>query len=176
MDLRDDVSFYEGKNLADYLQKIDGVKTIKYLSKEEALAQGFRWEEDIQKTEGKETLQPKDLPDNIKEVSDSITDQIIECEHKGNCEEQCTQAFRIIPTELDFYRSINVPLPRLCPNCRHYNQLSNQLSYKLWPRTCDCELDNHDHAGKCEVSFETAYMPGKPEKIFCEKCYLKEIY
>ncbi len=36
--LRDDISFYEGKNLADYLQKIDGVKTIKYISKEEALA------------------------------------------------------------------------------------------------------------------------------------------
>ena len=35
------------------------------LTKEEAIAQGFRWEDDIQKTEGKETLQPEEIPDHI---------------------------------------------------------------------------------------------------------------
>lgn len=35
--LRDDISFYDAKNLSDQLQMMEGVKTVKYISKEEAL-------------------------------------------------------------------------------------------------------------------------------------------
>jgi cell division transport system permease protein len=35
--LRDDISFSDAKRLSDAIQKIDGVKTVKYTSKEEAL-------------------------------------------------------------------------------------------------------------------------------------------
>jgi len=49
------------------------------LTKEEALQLGFRWEDDIQKTEGKETTKPEEIPDNIKDVQDSITGKILKC-------------------------------------------------------------------------------------------------
>ena len=49
------------------------------LTKDEALAQGFRWEDDIQMTKGRETLQPEEIPDNIKDIQDSITNEILKC-------------------------------------------------------------------------------------------------
>ncbi|KKQ86951.1 MAG: hypothetical protein UT09_C0023G0016, partial [Parcubacteria group bacterium GW2011_GWF2_38_8] len=32
----------------------------------------------------------------------------IECEHQGKCNEQCTEAFKIIPDELAFYKRMNL--------------------------------------------------------------------
>ena len=39
-----------------------------------------------------------------------------------------------------------------------------------------CDNKNHGHTGKCEIEFETSYSIERPEKIFCEKCYQKEVY
>ena len=36
-----------------------------------------------------------------------------ECEHKGKCNEQCTEAFKIIQDELHLYQRMNLPLPTL---------------------------------------------------------------
>ena len=30
--------------------------------------------------------------------------------------------------------------------------------------------------GYCDVKFETSYAPGRPEIIYCEKCYQQEVY
>src|SRR6185503_14223080 len=35
------------------------------LTKEEALAKGFKWQDNIQRTTGKETLKPENIPDSI---------------------------------------------------------------------------------------------------------------
>ena len=87
---------------------------------------------------------------------------------KGECNEQCTEAFKIIPDELQFYQRMNLPLPRLCPNCRHYNRLKQRNPLKLWHRSCMKE--------GCTNEFETSYAPDRPEIIYCESCYNKEIY
>jgi len=134
------------------------------MKKKEAEAAGFSWKEPKEKNY-KITIKSKDLPDSILDVKEDITSQIIECEHKGECNEQCATAFRIIPQELQFYKSQNLPLPRLCPNCRHYQRIINRNPVKLWDRTC----------AKCGEEIKTSYSPDRKEIVYCEQCYQQEV-
>lgn len=126
------------------------------ITKQEALAQGFRWEDDIQKTEGKETLQPKDVPDNIK---DSIIKEILKCV-------DCNRNYKITNQELLFYRKIKVVIPRKCFYCRHKDRTLRRGPYKFWDRNCE----------KCKKEITTNYAPNRPEIVYCEKCYQQEVY
>jgi hypothetical protein len=145
------------------------------LTKEEAIAQGYKWKEKEERNYQID-IKNEEIPDNIKEVKEDIIGKVIECEHQGKCNEQCTEAFKIIPDELKFYQRMNLPLPHLCPNCRHYNRLKQRNPLKLWHRSCMCDKDTHDHKGKCPNEFETSYSPERPEIVYCEKCYNREIY
>ena len=69
----------------------------------------------------------EDLPDRIKEADESIVGKVIECAHKGGCNQQCTEVFKIREDELQFLKRINVALPRLCPNCRHFERLKKGI-------------------------------------------------
>jgi hypothetical protein len=144
------------------------------LTKEQALEQGYRWKE---KEERNYTIDIKneEIPDNIKDIDESIVNKVIECNHK-NCNHQCTEAFKIIEPEYQFYKRMNLPLPRLCPNCRHYNRLSQRNPLKLWHRSCMCEKESHGHKGKCPEEFETSYAPERKEIVYCEGCYNREVY
>ena len=153
------------------------------LTKEEALKQGYKWKEKEARNYSID-IKTKDIPDNIKEVDESIINKVIECEHQGTCNEQCTEAFKIIPPELQFYQRMNLPLPHLCPNCRHYQRIKQRNPLKLWHRKCMCGstgspqvTSQHFHGvGKCEVEFETSYAPERPEIVYCERCYQAEVY
>ena len=157
------------------------------LTKEGALGQGYMWE-DRETKNYKIEIENKDIPDHIKDVAEDIENKVIACEHGGKCKDQCTEAFKIIPDELKFYKRMNLPLPRLCPNCRHYERLKQRNPLKLWHRRCQCaggKSDNgiyantisHLHgADHCPVEFETSYAPDRPEIVYCEKCYQQEVY
>ncbi|MDD5721427.1 MAG: hypothetical protein PHT16_03205 [Candidatus Pacebacteria bacterium] len=145
------------------------------LTKEEALKQGYQWK-DAEERNYTLDIKTTDIPDNIQDVDESILGKVIECEHQGKCNEQCTEAFKIIAPELQFYQRMNLPLPHLCPNCRHYQRLKQRNPLKLWHRACMCEKTTHTHIGKCPVEFETSYAPERPEIIYCEKCYQGEVY
>jgi len=137
------------------------------LTKEQALEQGYKWKD---KEERNYTIDiySYDIPDSINDIEDSnILNKVIECSHKGTCNQQCTEAFKIIPEELSFYRRMNLPLPRLCPNCRHYERLSQRNPMKLWHRSCMKE--------GCTNEFETSYSPERKEIIYCERCYQQEV-
>ena len=153
------------------------------LTKEEAIEQGYKWK-DREERNYTIDIKNEDIPDDIKEVNESIIGKVIECEHKGTCNEQCTEAFKIIPQELQFYQRMNLPLPHLCPNCRHYQRLKQRNPLKLWHRTCMCgsaglpqSTTKHFHGDEpCTVEFETSYSPDSPEIVYCEKCYQGEVY
>ena len=111
-----------------------------------------------------------------------------ECPHKGACNDQCATAFRIVPAELALYRHLGIPLPRLCPSCRHFDRMRQRNPYQLWHRKCQCAGDasangayhntaKHFHAagGACSNEFETSYKPERPEIIYCEQCYQAEV-
>ena len=137
------------------------------INKEQALAQGYGWK-DMEERNYKLEIKSADIPDDIKDVKDEIVGKVIECEHKGDCNEQCTEAFKITTEELIFHRRMNVPLPHVCPNCRHYQRLKQRNPLNLWHRKCMRE--------SCPNEFETTYAPERPEIIYCEKCYQQEVY
>jgi hypothetical protein len=121
------------------------------------------------------------IPDDIAAVDESIIKEILACKHGGECDHQCTTAFRITPDELRFYKKQSIPLPLKCPNCRHYERLAKMPPLKLWPRACMCKnaAGNpaaHPHTDEpCANEFETPYAPGGAEIVYCEECYNAEI-
>jgi len=134
------------------------------LDKEQAVNKGFRWY-NKPKSEHKPTIKAFDLPDNIKNVDDSILEEVIECENSSSC--SGPDAFKIIPTELKFYKKMNLPLPRLCPDCRHRERIKQRNPMKLYTRQCMKK--------GCSNEFQTTYAPDRKEIVYCEKCYNKEV-
>lgn len=145
------------------------------LTKEQALEKGYRWR-DKHTNEYVVTIKAQDLPDSLDEVSDSITSEVISCMHEGKCNDRCSAAFRITIDELNLYKRLGVPLPRLCFGCRHEARLRMRNPMKLWHRQCMCDKNHAHHEGKCSVEFETSYAPERPEIVYCEKCYQAEVY
>ena len=146
------------------------------LTKEEAFKRGYNWQDKIQRTTGKETLKPEEIPESINDVDDSILDEILVCI-------ECKRNYKIVQNELNFYRKMKIPIPRRCFYCRHANRVKRRNPFKLWHRRCMCGLAgspkttvDHGHAGQCENEFETSYPPDKPEIVYCEKCYQQEVY
>ena len=137
------------------------------LDKEEALKNGYSWKEPKDRNY-QISIRSIDLPDDIKEVSDDVLSDVIGCAHEGKCKEQCTTAFRITESELQFYKSHKLPLPRFCPNCRHYQRVVYRNPNKLWTRKC--------MKTGCDNEFQTSYSPDREEIIYCEKCYQQEVY
>lgn len=137
------------------------------LTKEQILEQKYLWK-DTDARNYKIDFKTDEIPDDIKEVKDDIVNKVIACTHEGKCLEQCTEAFKIVPEELKFYKKMNLPLPRLCPNCRHYQRINFRNPLKLWNRKC---MKNG-----CENEFKTSYSPDRPEIVYCERCYQQEIY
>ncbi len=157
------------------------------LTKEEALAKGYGWRDPDSK-DYKPTLMIGNLPDDITKTDDSITEEIIECGHKRECNHNCTKAFRITPNELTFYHKIGVPVPTICPACRTMERLKMRLGVELYDEKCMCAgEDSRDRAYKnatthfhdkeaCPNEFKTGYEPSKSDIVYCEKCYQQEVY
>jgi len=151
------------------------------ITKKEALKKGYSWR-DQERRGYVFTKQASELPDSIGEVKDTILEDVIECEHKEldshsfGCNIDCATAYRITKQELDFYRQVGLPLPRLCFNCRHVDKLKWRNAPVLYSRKCMCDRKHTNHEGSCGVGFQTTYAPDRPEVIYCEKCYQQEVY
>ena len=132
------------------------------LTKEQVLANGWQWYDepkiapDLKKLE---LIEIKDVPRDIREIKDDILNKAIVCEITG-------KPFRIIKSELDFYREHNLPIPTKHPFKRMMERFQKRNPSKLWKAICD----------KCGREMFTSYPPEKQKelKIYCEKCYLKE--
>lgn len=129
------------------------------MTKEEVVAQGFRWEDDLQKTTGKETLKPEQIPNHIKDVQDSIMQEVLSCT-------DCGRNYKLTEAEFIFYKRMLLPIPRKCFYCRHQARIKKRGPYKFWERVCN----------KCKKEITTNYAPDRPEIVYCEDCYKKEIY
>lgn len=158
-------------------------------TKEEVLAGGWTWREE-EKKDHATTIKSENLPDRASDANDSILKDIIACGHDGRCDEECAGAFRIIPQELQFLKQFNLPLPRLCPNCRHYQRLKWRNVPKFHSRKCQCAggksengvyantakaHQSHGSGEPCPNEFETSYAPDRPEIVYCEQCYNAEV-
>jgi hypothetical protein len=130
------------------------------LNKEEAISLGYKWQDNIQRTVGRETLVPENIPESIFDVPDSITSEVLKCI-------DCNRNYKIVGDELTLYRKMEIPIPRRCFHCRHSRRVARRNPFKLWHRNC--------MKGGCHNEFDTSYAPGRPEIIYCESCYLKEV-
>ncbi|MDP3971256.1 MAG: hypothetical protein Q8P90_06245 [bacterium] len=137
------------------------------LCKEEAKAKGWQWQDSLPGTVGKETIHK--IPDDIADVNNSIIKEIVCCSN-------CKKNFKYVEAEFNFYKKLNIPLPDKCPSCRHQVRSREFPSFKLFNRQCMCEITEHNHDDKCPIEFKTTYNPNKPEIVYCEACYKKEIY
>lgn len=129
------------------------------LTKAEAIKEGFRWEDNMQKTEDKETIKPEEIPDHIKDVPNSILNEVLACV-------DCRRNYKLIQRELDFYRKMIIPIPRRCWNCRFTDRIVRRGPYKFFERKC----------AKCEKGIHTNYSPERSEIVYCEDCFKKEVY
>lgn len=138
------------------------------LEKNEVLKRNWRWrdESETKKYKGSQV----NAPESISDVSDSICDQILTCEVTG-------RPFKIIPQELKYYCENKLPVPRRSPDQRHLDRLASRGGYKLYERQC----------ANCQKAIQTTYPPertssvraGSPESpyaVYCQQCYLKNIY
>jgi uncharacterized protein YbaR (Trm112 family) len=131
------------------------------LSYQEINNKGFKWQNNLQHTVGKETILQKNIPDNINNVNDSIINEVLVCE-------LCNRNYKITQQELVFYKRMSIPIPRFCFFCRNNKRINLRNPFKLWHRKCMKE--------GCQNEFETSYAPDRPEIIYCEQCYNKEVY
>ena len=136
------------------------------LTKEEVEKKGLIWR-DVAEKQFKVTMVSVNVPNDIADVDENITKEVISCGHEGKCAHECVGVFRITNQELQFYKKLNIPLPRICQNCRHYSRFAWRNPAKLWHRHCMKE--------GCNNEFETSYAPDRPEIIYCEQCYNEEV-
>lgn len=81
------------------------------LTKEEALAKGYRWRE----------KDPKEyLP---------ATEEILACV-------DCKKNYRLQDAEKIFYQKFKLPIPEKCPDCRHHGRLALRTPRHLFARSC----------------------------------------
>ncbi|MBI5220983.1 MAG: hypothetical protein HY978_04100 [Candidatus Liptonbacteria bacterium] len=125
------------------------------MSKEQVLAKGWRWEDLVPGTFGKTTLEPKNIPDQIGDVADSILKEALECV-------QCQKNYNVVPPELQLYRRLNVPVPRLCPDCRYRNRIALRPPRKLWHRQCQCAGNARIDAEQTQIDAERSDPTAPP--------------
>lgn len=130
------------------------------LTEDKVRAKGWLWKdisEDFPAVD--RIIDAAQLPDMIADIPDDIVHWAVRCEATG-------RPFKIIKQELDFHRQQNLPVPHLHPDERHHRRVALRNPRKLWNREC----------AKCHKPIATSYAPDRPEIVYCEDCYLKEVY
>lgn len=125
--------------------------------KEDILKLGGYWEDIVESNiEGMSTNK---LPDDIKDVEDTIITQALICPETG-------WRFNIAQNELSFYKENNIPLPRYHFDVRTKNSLKYLTVLKAYPYNCFY----------CKKEVEAYYLPEwKYQKIACVECYKQNI-
>lgn len=130
------------------------------LTKEEALQRGYNWcDYERPEPEVEKKVPANQLPQTIAEIPDDVLNWAIVCEKTG-------KPFRLTKPELEFYRKRSLPIPHNHPDQRHQARSDKRAPYQLFDRKCE----------KCQIDIQTTYASDRPEKVYCEKCYLKEVY
>jgi hypothetical protein len=130
------------------------------LSKTEAVKRGFKWSEiPEQAIKVEKSISADKLPDDIKLVPDDILNWAVVCEATG-------KPYKIQQQELGFYRKKGLPIPHIHPDMRYAKRFAMMKPARLYSRAC----------AKCGTLVQTTYSPDRPEKVYCEYCYLKEVY
>ncbi|MFA6393231.1 MAG: hypothetical protein WCW54_04070 [Candidatus Paceibacterota bacterium] len=99
-----------------------------------------------------------ELPENIEEVMNDITEKAILCEKSG-------RPFKIISSELEFYRIMKLSLPDIHPSLRIEKRNHLVPDGKKYKAFCS----------KCSKNIETVFNPEEKYNFYCEDCYKREV-
>ncbi len=129
------------------------------VSEDEVAKLDALWQEYIEiDTTGLKTISASELPNSINDVTDDILSFAIICEVTG-------KPFRVIKTELDFYRRYKLPLPTI----HTYERTKQKFAY----------MGNHlmrkDVCESCAKGLETIYPKGEGWRLYCEECFRSEV-
>jgi len=114
----------------------------------------------IQQTENEIPIDT--VVDDIKNVQDNILQKVI-IDKNG-------KKFRYTKEELDFHREHKLVLP-----VEHYSVSLARKRISLGPIDFDLKYRNCTKCGeKAQVTFPKEH-PDAPIKVYCEKCYNKEV-
>jgi hypothetical protein len=119
---------------------------------------GYFGKEPETNMDGMVVVSGDNLPDTIDAVDDSFIQKGIICEVTG-------RPFRIIATELAFYRKMKLPLPHVHPSVRmeaHHELSPTGIQYKAV-----CALCNKD--------IKSIFNPEDSYILYCESCFQKEV-
>lgn len=136
------------------------------LTEEQVKQFGWRW---LSRDTRQYQPQTYVVPEQIVDVADDITDAVLACQN-------CHRNYNLIQQELNFYKAEGIPIPRVCPNCRHLARMKKRTDRALWQRQCMCTQTDHGHKGRCRTEFSTAYDVNSKAIVYCEACYQKTIY
>lgn len=125
------------------------------LEEKSAIDAGLQWRKNDAHEFQKQSFH---IPDTIAEIDETICNEILACE-------ACGKNFKIQKAELSFLKTAQLPLPHHCPDCRYNRRMKLRNPKKLWHRKCD----------KCGIEIQTTFAPERPEKVYCEKCYLDAV-
>ena len=120
-----------------------------------AEAKGWRW----QPEEIKSSLSSTMIPDDILTTDANICNIELKCEATG-------KPFKIIPQEFKLRRQMGLALPRTTFFYRNDERRKLRNPRILLDRNC----------AKCQKLIRTTYATDRPEIVYCEECYLKEVY
>jgi len=106
-----------------------------------------------------DSIDGSSLPASIITIEDDIIQKIIICT-------QTRKPFRITKEELQLYRTMHIPIPRVHPDVRHAERLANKPQRKLYLRNCD----------KTGEQILSSYPADTPFKVYSQRAYEQEIY
>ncbi len=78
---------------------------------------------------------------------------------------ECGKSFKLISQETDFYERKELPLPDLCPSCRHKQRMALRSERELYSRECSA----------CGEKVLSTIPDSAPYKISCQKCFWENI-
>jgi len=125
------------------------------LTKEQAVDLGASWREEDEKSYDEQTYE---IPGYIRAVPDSITNEILACEH-------CKKNYKISQSELRFYRLEHYPIPHACPDCRYQVRIELRNPKTLFERKC----------AQCKKGINTSFPPESRAEVLCHSCYLRSV-
>lgn len=126
------------------------------MTKEQVLNKNLRWK-NIDSKEFSKSLHV--VPNTIEDTQNDVLEHVFSCE-------ECGKNYKIVSLELDLSRKMKVPLSKKCADCRQKNLMKFKNPKKLFVRDCS----------NCGGKMESVYSKDRIEKIYCDDCYLKEMY
>jgi hypothetical protein len=133
----------------------------------------FAWQDisyDPKVPEGIITLKGDDIPNGIEGVDDSICKKLLICEVSN-------RPFMIQKMELEFYKKLQLPLPRKHPDIRHTERLSLRPVRTLCLRMCDkC---NKEMLSIYPIAIDKEHpvvQSGEGGSIYTSQCYCESCF